>query len=421
MGGGVHRRFLVFVQRNCPRRRLEAARFQRYFEENGLEPATSVRDADLILIHTCGGFQSTEERSLRTIRRALRERRRDAQLLVTGCLTKIHREALDGDYAVILPEEIDALDGMIGARVRLAEIPEAHTAGAVRDLEREPILLSLRYVWGPTPAFALAFVREWKRRLFGRPFRGGGHAISVGRGCLGECTYCAIRFVDGDLRSKAPEAIIAEFREGLACGRREFVLVGQDTGAYGQDRGTSSVDLLEEILSLGGEFRLVIKDFNPQWLIRFREPLLRLLERAKGRVADLQIPIQSGSDRILERMARRYRIAEVKAAIAELRARAPEVILRTHMMVGFPGETEDDFGESRRLLEDLPFLVYLVNTYEDRPRTPASRFEDKIPDRVKFRRRRELEDLSARRAPPPASAASPPSRRATPTAATPAP
>jgi len=415
MGSGVGRRFLVFVQRACPRRRLEAARLHRYFEMNGLEPATTIRDADLVLIHACGGFQSTEDRSLRTIRRALREKRAAARLIVTGCLTKIHREALDGDYTILLPEEIEALDGLIGAQVRLAEIPEAHTAGPVCDLEREPILRSLRHVRGPTPAFAVALLREFRRRLFPHPRHDGSYSISVGRGCLGECAYCAIRFVDGRLRSKPPEAVITEFREGLALGYRDFVLVGQDTGAYGQDRGTNAVDLLEEILSIGGEFRLAIKDFNPQWLVRFREPLLCLFERAEGRIVDCQIPIQSGSDRVLQRMARPYRISEVKAAIEKLQARAPEVTLRTHILVGFPGESEDDFRESRRLLDDLPFLVYLVNTYEDRPRTPASRFEDKVPDRVKFRRRRELEDLSARRdhPPPAASATSPPSRRAT--------
>jgi MiaB/RimO family radical SAM methylthiotransferase len=383
-------RFLIFVNENCSRRPLDCSRVYNYFVANQWIPTQKVTKADIILIFTCGSFQMTEERSLRTIKMVQEKKARSASLIVTGCLTKIHREALQGSYKVILPEDLDELDTIIKARVKLSEMSPTNAIAKMRDLTPVPMIKRFKQILDFSPAVVIKITRLLLRRFKYRFLFEQKFYIKIAHGCAGTCTYCAIKIACGDLRSINPEAIVSEFKKGLAKGYKTFVLVAEDTGCYGLDLDTNIVSLLHGLLSKKGDFKLIIRDFKPNWLIRYYDSLAPLLEKHKNKIGGITLPIQSGSNRILELMKRQYNIDDVKACIKDLKKRIPELSLYTQIITGFPGETEDDFEQTRKLIRDLEFTDFDLYCYEDRPGTASAAMPEKIPEEIKLRRRKAL-------------------------------
>jgi len=181
-----------------------------------------------------------------------------------------------------------------------------------------------------------------------------------------------------------------EFDEGLALGRTEFVLVATDVGAYGQDIGVSCVHLLETILRKPEHFMLTILDTHPRWLVLFEDQLIPLIAANAGRIRLLMIPVQSGSDRMLALMRRGHTAAEVMHSLRRPRTAAPGLTLGTHVLVGFPGESDHDFEDTCRLLDEAAFERVSIYTYSDRPKTDAPGLPGKVADASKARRVRHL-------------------------------
>ena len=258
-----------------------------------------------------------------------------------------------------------------------------------------PVIADARNHWGfierhPT----LKDIREsLSRRL--RQRRSGiaeesTYFIRIARGCAEECTYCAIRFATGLLRSKSPQDILTEFDAGLKQGYKRFELVADDIGPYGQDIGTDCVELLKCLFDRPQDFQLVLTDVNPRYMIRYKSRIIDLLRANRDRVQLLRVPIQSGSDRILELMRRKYTSAEVVDCLGCLRQAAAAIPLDTHVLIGFPGETDQDFQQTLDLLKAVRFDSIQVYRYADRPKTLASTMPDKVPEKTIDQRTRTL-------------------------------
>jgi len=389
--------FHIIVSFGCSRRPLQRGRYHDYLLANGWRPVDSVQEADLILIYTCGGFQETEDRGLATIARVRKVKRKSARLVITGCLLKIHPAALGSDPDLIPPEKLEALDDIISARVPLAEIPEPHTPPPLFDFDPPSRFRRLRDSLRFSPEFLLrglrTGIRLFQRRNLPQAMPEKRWYLRIARGCIGRCSYCAIKIACGRLRSRPPEVVLEEFRRGREKGFRDFVILAEDTGCYGLDIGTDITSLLEEITAEPGDYRLIIKDFNPGRLIRDRERLISLFERRRDRLRDIRMPIQSGSDRILARMRRPYRIDAIRDALRELWERVPGFPVFTHFIVGFPGETAEDFSATEALMREFDFADTQIYIYEARPGTEASGFENQVPARVKRDRKRRLERM----------------------------
>lgn len=394
-GAGDKPGFHIIVSFGCSRRPLQCGRYHDYLVANGWRPVGSVEEAALILIYTCGGFQETEDRGLATIARVRAVKRESARLVITGCLLKINPSVLESEPDLILPDDLDTLDEIIEARVKLADIREPNTLKPLTDLDAPGLLQQFRRSLRPSPHFLLRGLRAGISRLRRRPPPAPARRwhLRIARGCLGHCSYCSIKIACGRLRSKPARDILAEFRLGREQGHRDFVILAEDTGCYGQDIGTDITSLLETLMGEPGDFRFIIKDFNPSRLIRDRERLISLLERFPTRLRDLRMPIQSGSDSILKKMRRPYRIGEVRAALQELEQRVPEYHVYTHFIVGFPGETQADFAKTEALMREFDFADTEIYVYEARPGTEALAFKHQVPDRVKRRRKRRLERI----------------------------
>lgn len=384
--------FYIYCKKNCPRRVLEASKNYRYFIKNGLRPADDPKKADIILVHSCGGFKISEESSILTLEKALKVKSKSSKVIMTGCLPKINKKALSPyDEALIVPtEDLGILDSIIHAKTPYNSIPESSIIEDVSDLYYGTLIkrakrdLSSMRAIGFNRRLLKAVKRYLRRNLFhvtiNTYFRDETYKLVTSEGCVGECTYCAIRFAMPVFHSFPDEQIINNFRFGLKHGYTNFALAGADIGAYGIDMHTNLPNLLEKLFAVEGDYKIILVDLNARWFVKYYKELLFVLKNNADKVSKIILPIQSGSNRILRLMRRHYDIDVVKKCILDLQQTLPDLPLETHILVGFPGETEEDFQRSLQLLNDVHFSKVEVYKYEDRPKTVASKMTDKISD-----------------------------------------
>lgn len=216
--------------------------------------------------------------------------------------------------------------------------------------------------------------------------------VNIMQGCDNFCTYCIVPYTRGRQKSRSQRAILAECRAALEKGAQEITLLGQNVNAYGLDKyadpGSSFATLLRQVAELPGLRSLNFvsshpKDFSPDVIQLFAE-LPQLSSR-------LHLPLQSGSDAVLARMNRKYDRTHYLTLVAELRKARPDLELSTDLIVGFPGETEEDFQQTLSIMDEANFVSSFSFMYSDRPGTVASRFTDKVPDPIKAERLQRLQ------------------------------
>lgn len=379
---------------SCPRRNVDIQRVHEYLKKNGWQEAEDERQADLLVVPTCAYSVRKERMSVNAVKRAYEKKRGDADLVITGCLTEINPGKVGKLRGVkaIAPKDLEELDRFLGAKVKITEVPEPNIMTERDVLLKDTFLGKF--------AFRFAFKKDLFtacackiRSLFAKPrlfANEDAFFIKIADGCLGQCTYCAIKFATGPLRSKPKEMLLEEFDRGLEKGHERFVLLAEDCGAYGVDIGTDIVQLLQELLSRKGNYKVRINDINAQWLIRYYDRLVPVLKEHQDRIESVLIPVQSGSDRILNLMKRPYESDKAREKLVDLRQKIPGLPLKTHILIGFPGETEEDFRKTEELLDAVRFSEVQVFLYDDRPRTEASCMSGKVPRRLARKRGRAI-------------------------------
>ena len=333
-----------------------------------------------MIIDVCGYCKEAEENSKRVIRHYLKYAHKQARVIIVGCLAQINPEALrEFSRAAVIPHrELSKLDCIIKARTKFATIPKGV------EVKKFPPLVG-RDDYSPVRQAENIFrVLELKRNGLNKTISDSPDKefhVRVAQGCLGRCAYCAIKDVWGGLESRPLIKIKKEFRRCLDRGADVVIIEAQDLGAYGQDIGTNIVALLEELFSCRGTYRLVLNDFNPQWLIRYFVKLKAIFRNTCDRVVYLNVPILSGSNRMLKLMNREYQIEDAERAIFELKESSPELFILSDIMLGFPGETDRDFEMSKRFIKKLKSFKNTepwITVYSDRPNTLASKMKMKV-------------------------------------------
>jgi len=388
---------------NCPRSKEDAQTIFNYFLTNGLKPVKKIKKADMICIYTCGGFNHTEEISIKTIQGILQQKSKNASIIVTGCLTRINPGSIcniDGIKIIDL-YTLEDLDEIIHSKIKFKQIPNAGTIGSIPPLYKINKIKKLNNLLS-NPNFIkniskLDYLNSLKNYLKNKNFRNNNqlnnkdiYHIRIARGCLSSCSYCSIKLAHGHLQSKPIEQIQKDFEEGLKKGYKTFKLIGQDIGCYGIDIKTNIVEILKIFFILPGENKIIINDFNPKWLIKYYDQLEPLFIANHKKILSLLIPIQSGSNNILQTMRRGYKIEEVKRCISTLREKIPNLKIRTHIIVGFPGETKEDFQQTLNLLKEIQFFSVYVFSYSDRSVTEAFKMKDKISSDVILERMKQI-------------------------------
>ncbi len=404
LSAGAQRKRAYVFNTGCIRRALDSTRVYEYLLKNGWTFTNNIRNSDLVIISTCSAVNKSEELSAVALRYVAKRLNRRTKLIVTGCLPKVNPEMIRSipglDIFEFVPTgELERLDDLLGSDVKFKDVPDANMLTndiglldyvLAYRLFRHSFFLSLYRRMSANRLFLKSIV--FASESYNRVKRALGlnsrdrivpyYNLRIAEGCAFNCAYCCIKFATGKIRSKPIDDIVDEFRKGLADGHKVFQLVCEDVGSYGFDTDSSIVELLRALLGVEGDYQLVMIDFGGYWLVKYFDELLSLFKDNPDKIRELYVAIQSGSDRILRAMKRPERAEPVVSKLQELKTELPHIILRTTVIVGFPGETREDFEMTIEAVKRIPFEAVELNPYEDRPGTLSSTMPDKISEDV---------------------------------------
>jgi MiaB/RimO family radical SAM methylthiotransferase len=347
------------VSLGCPKALVDSERIITRLRAEGYELSRQHQGSDLVIVNTCGFLDSAKAESLGAIGAALKE---NGKVIVTGCMGA-EPENISAAYPDVL-----AITG-----------PQQY----------ESVLDAVHKALPPQHDPFLDLVPPEGIKLTPRHYA----YLKISEGCNNRCSFCIIPFVRGRSRSAPVEQVVEQVR-GLSARYREIVLSGINLGRWGREPGSRMrlADLVRLLLAETDVARLRLSSVEP---MDFSDDLLHLMAES-GRVArHVHAPLQSGSDRVLRRMHRKYRPRHYADRVLKARTLMPEAAIGADVMVGFPGETEAEFEESRRFIDEMPFTYLHVFTYSERPGTPAAESAEQVPMKVRKERNRILRELAA--------------------------
>src|SRR5215813_12993068 len=363
---------LHLITYGCQMNEYDSERVAGLLGKQDYELTDRAEDADVILLNTCSIREKAEDKVFSQLGalKHLKRTRPDLVIGVMGCMAQLQRGKIQ--------ERAPYVDLVFGspaiARVGdlLARVREGH--GPVLETGEGPLVKITTRPNGATQLKAFVTVME---------------------GCEKHCTFCVVPTTRGRERSHPPDVIVEEIR-GLADGGcKEVTLLGQTVNAYGRDLTppTDLAALLERVNDIDGIERIRFTTSNPYNLT---SRLIRAIRDVPKVVEYLHLPVQSGSDRVLERMNRGYTRGRYLELIDEVKTTVPDIALSTDIIVGFPGETEADFADTVDVVEQVAYDNAFVFRYSRRPGTPAAEMADQIPDAVKAERNAALLEVTGR-------------------------
>jgi len=216
--------------------------------------------------------------------------------------------------------------------------------------------------------------------------------IEIGSGCLSECTFCETKIAKGWLKSYNPKDIVRNISDDIKNGSKEVWLTSTDNGAYGLDLGINLAKLLKEIISIDHDFKIRVGMMNPLFIPFMLEDLLDVFKNDKI-FKFIHIPIQSGSNKILALMKRNHKVELFLDIVNRFRSEIKDITIATDIIVGFPGETEEDFNETIKLLNEIKLDIVNITRYSARPNTPASLMDNKVSSNTMKERSTILDDI----------------------------
>lgn len=391
----IERRHLSTFEKNtsayiecygCNEGQLECAHLQSYLKDNGYRVIEDPKTADLIILWACALTKEKAEASRLVVWKLSELKKPGSKILVWGCLPSIDPALIPKGYITFGRREICSLERLIGGDVKYNDVTVNHLfQPKVRRWAEIRSAISF-----DLPSY---LIRSCRSILCGfLHVRFAGHEkifhIMTAVGCLSNCTYCSEKVSCWNVLSKPKEKVLAEFKMGLEKGYHYFALSATDIGAYGRDLGYTVCDLLGEITETKGDYNLLLYNINPVYINEMSKGLQKLLET--GKIAMLGISAECASDRLLKLMGRRYTAQDYEVIIRDIRAKFPNVFLKTEVMVGFPTEREEDFRTTIRLLESNLFDHIDVFKFSRRPTTAASRLKGQVPDSIIKRRYRQM-------------------------------
>lgn len=362
---------LYIKTHGCQMNEYDSARIQDLLGvSHGLEPTDNPEEADVLLLNTCSIREKAQEKVFHQLGRwkQLKESNPELIIGVGGCVAS--QEGSD-----------------IGKRA-----PYVDVIFGPQTLHRVPDMLNQRKPDGPV-IVDVTFPEIEKFDSLPEPSVDGPSAfVSIMEGCSKYCTFCVVPYTRGEEVSRPFDDVIAEVAQLAAKGVREVNLLGQNVNAYrGENHEGEIVDfaeLLSFVAQVPGIERIRYTTSHP---VEFSDALIEAYRDIPELVDHLHLPVQSGSDRILAAMKRGHVAEEYRAKIAKLRAIRPNISLSSDFIIGFPGETEDDFNDTMKLIADIGFDHSFSFIYSARPGTPAAQLDDDTPDAVKKERLQRLQ------------------------------
>lgn len=350
---------LAFVDTyGCQQNEADSERIRGYLARMGYRMSDTEEGADIVVLNTCAVREHAEQRVFGNVGALSHTKRRhpEQMICVCGCMAGQERvrERLKKSFPyvdlVFDPQLLWKFPEMVARRLE----------GGKRAFE---------YDDGPgavaegIPTVRKAGVKAW---------------VSVMYGCNNFCSYCIVPHVRGRERSRKPEDILAEVRELVAEGYQDITLLGQNVNSYGHDLGPEYdfASLLEQVNAVPGEFRIRFMTSHPK---DATDRLFDAMARCEKVAPSLHLPFQSGSSRVLKAMNRGYTREKYLSLVHALRARIPDIVLTSDVIVGFPGETQEEFEETLSLIEEVRYDALFTFIFSPRSGTPAARMDDPMP------------------------------------------
>jgi len=370
-----------FISNACEEGRLDTQRLKLLSKDAGFTCTNNVRQADFILFYACGHIIAYDVDSARIIERINRLKKPSARLIVWGCLPKINPGAIQEIYdgPLVGPEEWDFFADLFNQpRGRINQVfandlcsyANSHSKltkpQRIIDLMLEKIYSYIDWRW----------------------------YIKIVSGCRNCCTYCSDRLAYKWTRSVPVETILRQFELGLKANCKHFFFIGRDLGSYGYDIGLTLADLLNKIAETypNQTYKISICSVSPNSLIDLYPKLDQTL--LSKRIFEIGSHIQVGSERILKLMGKTFKLDDWKKIIQDIDKNYPNIRVNTSIMLGFPGETEEDFKKTINLLINLLFDRIDVYTYCERPNLPSLKLKDRVPEAIKMRRTKKAQNLA---------------------------
>jgi len=339
------------VTLGCPKNTTDSDRIALTLEAAGHQAVVDRQRADLVILNTCGFIDDARKESRQAAEILAAERAAEQQVIVTGCWSQIEREQVI---------EINGIDAAFGIEAWREIADHAGQESAERDIPETSLGV------GPSAY------------------------LKISDGCARPCTFCNIPAIKGrQFRSASPDALVAEAQTLVERGAKEVVLVAQDSTAYGAEWGDPDglARLIERLAAESGAEWLRLMYAYPGFVT---PSLVEVMAQTPQVCNYLDIPLQHGSPAVLRRMKRPHNMGMVRGTLEHLRSAMPDIAIRTTFIVGFPGETDPEFGELLDFAAEAQFDRAGAFTYSPQAGTPAAAMSDQVPDEIKQRRYDEL-------------------------------
>jgi ribosomal protein S12 methylthiotransferase len=351
----------------CPKNTVDSEGMAMLLGQAGYRGVTVSDDADVLIVNTCGFLAAAEEESLDTLRELARRKRKGQVLVAAGCMAQRAGERI--------VREAPGVDGLLGTR---------------RWMEVVPFIQGLRGGRGQRTFGRYALLGDPEQPLVGAiarpPVSNGSAYLKISDGCNAPCAFCSIPSFKGKLRSRPQEAVVAEAQALVAAGAREIVLIAQDTTDYGRDLGRPDAlpGLMRAILDAAPDLRWLRLMYAYPGHV---SPELITVMAGDPRVCHyLDIPLQHGHPAVLKRMLRPANVDRLLATFGQMRAAMPDMAFRSTFIVGYPGETEEEFAGLLDFVETIQFDRVGVFRFSPEPGTPAFDMPDQVGDAVQEER-----------------------------------
>ena len=350
---------LALISLGCEKNLVDSEMILGLLSKSNVEISIDFKEADIIIINTCGFITSAKEEAINTIFDVLNNKKEKSCVIVTGCLVE--------RYEKELKDEIPEVDEWISIKnyIHFGDIIKSYIQD--ESLVDKYLQMEKRIITTPSP---LAYVR-------------------ISDGCLHKCAYCAIPLIRGNLNSRPEEEIVAEVKKLVQSGRKEICLISQDLSAYGYDIHTNLVNLLKKLVKIEGDFWIRLLYLYPS---EIKDDLILLIKENKKILPYFDIPLQHASNKILKYMRRLGKKEDIKELLYKIRKEIPEAILRTTMMVGFPHESEKDFNELISFIEEMRFNHLGAFTYSKEENTESYLMTMQVSEKIKRQRLNMLMD-----------------------------
>jgi tRNA-2-methylthio-N6-dimethylallyladenosine synthase len=359
----------------CQMNEHDSERIAGLLEEMGMRSAAAPEDADLLIYNTCSIREKADTRLAGHLGNAsrLKKERPSRVIVVAGCLAQSRRDEFFADFPFV--------DVLVGPQ----------------SLHELPGLLETRLAAGSGVGAYAETTTRWSAELPRVRVDGPSAWVQIVAGCSNYCTYCIVPHVRGPEASRPASDILSEVAKLAASGVREITMLGQNVNAYGKEPGfegaESFADLLESACGVGGIERIRFMTSHPKDM---SDALVEVIAAHNQVCEHVHLPVQSGSDRILSAMNRRYDRAAYLDLVGRLRSAVPELTLTTDIIVGFPGETEKEFQETLSLVEECRFDSAFTFIYSPRRGTAAAALPGRLPEGMGEERMARLVDLVQR-------------------------